>query len=129
MADGTQGSWPEFRRSRVTLQETLVVLHDWLGEWLRIEVQLGGDAGRTTFEDRLEKVEPGEGRGQFLVRFEGNAATVNMNALKFDAFRITNSNGRTGWLEFNANGRQVLEIGLADADEVWARADAGSGPR
>ncbi len=95
-----------------------------LGESLRVEIRHQGQAGHSSFYARLARVEPGSDASEYLVRFEGDDATVSLRMSELRALRITGNTGRTGWLEFKVGRRLALEVGLADADEVWARVDA-----
>jgi hypothetical protein len=115
-----------FGRSEIGLQEVLAQLHDWLGESVHVEVAHGGEAGYSSLYVKLAKVEPGRHAGEHLIRFEGDAALVTLNASALEAFRVTGKKGRTGWIEFESAGCPVLEIGLEDPDEVWARIDSGT---
>lgn len=117
------GGWPEFRRSRIDTERVLAQLHEWLGESLRVEVRHRGEAGSSAFYARLARVEPGPYASEYLMRFEGGDATVSLRMSELRAFRITVNGERPGWLEFKVGKHPVLEIGLSDEDEVWARAD------
>jgi hypothetical protein len=117
------GDWPVFGRSEIGLQEVLAQLHEWLGESVRVEVVHRCEVGYSSFYGKLAKVEAGRHAGEHLIHFDGHAALVTLNVSALKAFRITGTTGRTGWIEFESCGRPILEIGLADADEVWARLD------
>jgi hypothetical protein len=124
---GGLGAWPEFERSEISLQEVLTQLHEWLGEMVRVEVQHVCEAGLSAFYGKLHRVEPGAKEGEYLVHLEDEGAWINLSTLVLSFFRITSTNGTTGWLEFDAGPRRVLEIGLEDVDEVWRRADEEAG--
>jgi hypothetical protein len=79
-------------------------------------------------ELRVRLVAFDTGGGEYLVRFEEDDALVSLNASVL-SFSRTTGTGRTGWLEFKAGPRRVLEIGLEEPDEVWARAAGPSGRR
>jgi hypothetical protein len=123
------GGWPEFRSSKISTLEVLEQLHEWLGESLRVEIRHQDEAGSSSFYSRLAKVEPGPDASEYLLRFGDGHATVSVRMSELRALRITASTGRTGWLEFKAGRRLVLEIGLEDADEVWRRTDETAGPK
>ena len=126
MAGETHGSWPEFRRARISPCEILVDPDGRPAEALRVDMMMvavpATPASRASWEESSQGwTASTQSVSRTTRRMCGSSRTVRQGVPS-----STSSAGRTGWLEFEADDFLVVEIGLADEDEVWARLDRSS---